>query len=528
MLSITIIARHGDRLTTLARDVRRQLYGVEGASAVLRTLRIFSHPSNRTALEQELSFLSSLKPGDPMANALRDSLETERSGAFNYYIDTSPSVYDIISFSRQRLGSKVGDCITAIIDITNLDRLKYCFATSDHKTEDALTYVGRFLDVEAPIRKALEGQHVAHAIAKFEFIESISVLPALPIGSSEEDVPRRPVVKSLVDLCIAKLPDLFQSTKNVGVTDHEVLDLSHIKTSIWEYSVENASTLATAPDHVSAGVLALALKGQSYINLAPFRDLAPTAARAVLQSLPGARAINLSGTAAIADDEIEGTLAAIGHDLDALYLLTPPSRVGELPKAIMLALKKWNHKCSKVLISSVLEEGTRWGIHKWFNLDLAIYPSVCRSTQYASSRSFPITQIMYKSTFKKGFVSSSRPILAHAFIGGGLVAPFRLWTGILKTIKDMDLNLGLEELQFVKFLIHNLALGPPTPDSEEYLEVRSIPTTASFVVYKPAPTESVYSNPGYHMWGLTPDAWTVVVLRDEIPKDILTQDGIFR
>lgn len=61
-----IFARHGDRLATLTRDVRRQLYGVEGASAVLRTLRIFSHPSNRIALEQELSFLSSLKPGDPM------------------------------------------------------------------------------------------------------------------------------------------------------------------------------------------------------------------------------------------------------------------------------------------------------------------------------------------------------------------------------------------------------------------------------------------------------------------------------
>ncbi|KAK6451512.1 hypothetical protein FP744_10007763 [Trichoderma asperellum] len=416
--------------------------------------------------------------------------------------------------------------------ISRNGKLKYCFATSDHKTENALTYIGRFLNVEAATRRALEGQHVAHAIAKFEFIESISPLAfhnlALPIGSSEEDVPCRPVVKSLVDLCIAKLPDLLQSTKNVGVTDYEVLDLSHIKTSIWEYSVENASTLVTAPDHVSAGVLALALKGQSYINLAPFRDLAPTAARAVLQSLPGARAINLSGTAAIADNEIEGTLAAIGHDLDALYLLTPPSRVGEPPKAIMLALKKWNHKCSKVLISSVLAEGTRCGIPEWFNPDLAIYPSVCKSTHYASSRSFPITQMIYKGTFKNAFVSDSRSILAHAFIGGGLVDPFRLWTGILKTINDTDLNLGREEAKFVKFLIHNLALGPPTPDSEEYLEVRSIPMKASFALYKPAPPKSLYSNPGYHMCGLTPDAWTVVVLRDEILKNTITQAGIFR
>lgn len=113
-----------------------------------------------------------------MKNALCDSLETERSGAFNY-IDTSPPVYKTASFFRQYLDPKVGHRVTAIIDITNLDRLKYCFATSHHKTEDALTYVGRFLNVEAATQKVLEGRRVAHAIAKFEFIGSISVLPSM-------------------------------------------------------------------------------------------------------------------------------------------------------------------------------------------------------------------------------------------------------------------------------------------------------------------------------------------------------------
>lgn len=89
----------------------------------------------------------------------------------------------------------------------------------------------------------------------------------------------------------------------------------------------------------------------------------------------------------------------------------------------------------------------------------------------------------------------------------------------------MHLNRSRERLDFVRFLIHNLALGPPTPGSEDYLEVRPIPMEASFAAYHQAPVEAVYSNPGYHMCDLTPEAWTAVVLRDEIPKDSLPEAG---
>jgi hypothetical protein len=335
-------------------------------------------------------------------------------------------------------------------------------------------------------------------------------------------------MKSLVDLCIARIIPYLALSNNIDMAAQEVLELPHIKTSIWKYCVENARTLADAPSHASV-LLVLALKGEKYINLAHFHDLLPVAVRDVLRSCPEARSINLSGTAAMADREIEETLAAVDHDLDALYLLSPPLVLSAtLPKAIMRALRNWNHVCSKVLISSVLAQGPTGPIPKeLFRKDTNILRSLdCNPTHYLGCKSFPITQIVYLSTFNNLQEPRSRPIMAHVFLGGGFVSPFRLWTSILKTIGDMHENSEKETLQFTRFLTHNLALGPPTADSPNSYEVRSIPTEASFATYNQWPEESLYNDPGCDMCDLTPDAWTVVVLRDVIPRDPARQEPL--
>ncbi|EHK44866.1 hypothetical protein TRIATDRAFT_88217 [Trichoderma atroviride IMI 206040] len=267
-------------------------------------------------------------------------------------------------------------------------------------------------------------------------ITRISSLSSTPVGNLERIAPPRPTGKSLIDLCIARLPYLFQSTENI--TDHEVLELPHIKPLIWEYCLENAHKLSICP-----ALLAQAFKGQTHISFAQFSKLAPAAVRHVLRLCPKALSINLSGTAAMADDEIEETLAAIDHSLDALYLLTPPHEiVGTMPKEVMRALRNWTHRCSKVLISSVLAEGSRGPI--------------------------PIS----------------------------LLSP-GTW-------------------------------GSPTVGSDKFYEVHSIPVEASFAVYNHEPKESIYSNPGYHMCNLTPDAWTAVVLRDVVHQDPPPQDKLGR
>lgn len=65
------MAWHVDRFATLSLGTHKPIWGVEAAEAVLQTLFIFSAASNRIAIEQELSFLSSLRPDDPMISAKR-------------------------------------------------------------------------------------------------------------------------------------------------------------------------------------------------------------------------------------------------------------------------------------------------------------------------------------------------------------------------------------------------------------------------------------------------------------------------
>lgn len=319
----------------------------------------------------------------------------------------------------------------------------------------------------------------------------------------------------MIDLCITRLPYFFQSTENIDITDYAVLELPHIKASICEYCLENAHTLVTCQ---ASGLLALALKGETHINLAHFRGLTPAAVRYVLQSCPEALSINLSGTAAMTDDEIGETLAAIDHDLDALYLLTHPHEiVGTLPKEVMRALRNWKHRCSKVLISSVLAEGSR-GPKPINFTDLrrhVLHQFAWNRTHCVGSKSFPITQIIYQSTFNNRY----RPILAHVFLGGGFVSSSRLQASILETIRNMNFLEKKETVDFTRFLMHNLAWGSSTVDSDKFHEIHSIPMEASFAVYNRVGEKPTYSHPGLHMCNLTPDAWTAVVLRDEIPKD---------
>lgn len=311
------------------------------------------------------------------------------------------------------------------------------------------------------------------------------------------------------------MPYLFQSSENIDVADYTVLELPQIKASIWKYCLENIRTLVIRQ---ASGLLALALKGETHINLAHFRGLTPAAVRHVLQSCPEALSINLSGTAAMADDEIGETLAAIDHNLDALYLLTHPREiVGTLPKEVMRALRNWKHRCSKVLISSVLAEGSRGPTPISFDdpYHHVLHQFAWNRTHCVGSKSFPITQIIYQSTFHNRY----HPILAHVFLGGSFVSSSRLQMSILETIRNMNSLKRKETVDFTRFLMHNLAWGSPILDSDKFYEVHSIPMEASFAVYKREHPESIYSDPGLHMCNMTPDAWTAVVLRDVIIKD---------
>lgn len=97
------------------------------------------------------------------------------------FATTSRTPSEILLELYSILQPSQSDCDTAIIDITDLDRLKYGFAANDHEIEDALTYLARFSN-RAPAKteqEALIDQSVTLALAKFEVIKGIRVLPGV-------------------------------------------------------------------------------------------------------------------------------------------------------------------------------------------------------------------------------------------------------------------------------------------------------------------------------------------------------------
>ncbi|KAM0247586.1 hypothetical protein ACHAQJ_009805 [Trichoderma viride] len=517
------MAQHGTRLAVIARYAYAPLFGITAAHAILRLLRILSYPSNRIALDQELSFSSSVKRGELEAGAVCDSLESKRlrSGAWT-------------QVDHLRLENRSSDwsrfCDIAVVDITDLDRLKYCFTGSNCETGDVVTYLGQFSTDTIAGQNTLEAECLVRALSEFQVIEKIPVWPVgsmhffnfgLQVQSHRGGLPLKPALKSLLHLCTVKVLDELLSTGE----DHdfsfldEVLGMPHIASFVMRHCLENADMLVKASDAISLKILTMAFKGKKYVNLAPFRNLPPATVRSLLRSLPEAQIINLSGTVAINDGELTDTLAAIDHDLDALYLLTPPNQLqhGQGPQVAVDALRNWNHKCCKVLISSMLSEEPKEGIPGRLDRAGSAYPRFETRNPYVSSKSFPVTQIIYYSTY-------DRPVLAHFFIGGGLVAPYRLMAGITKTIKDVHISHAWNDDKLGSSLVNSIALGPSTPNSDEYFDVRSIPVEASFFSSR-AELRREYWNPASQMRCLTPDAWTAVLLRDDVSTKASSPEG---
>lgn len=74
-------------------------------------------------------------------------------------------------------GSISANCDTAIVDITNLDELRYCFVADDHAMEDVRMYLDRFPNGATAEQEAFKDQLIAYVLAKFELIRSIRVSP---------------------------------------------------------------------------------------------------------------------------------------------------------------------------------------------------------------------------------------------------------------------------------------------------------------------------------------------------------------
>lgn len=69
-------------------------------------------------------------------------------------------------------------CVTAIIDITNLDGLRYCFGTNRYSTEDVPSYLDRAPSWPTKEQDAFR-ELVTHGFARFKHMKNLYVLPGV-------------------------------------------------------------------------------------------------------------------------------------------------------------------------------------------------------------------------------------------------------------------------------------------------------------------------------------------------------------
>ncbi|KAJ4182060.1 hypothetical protein NW767_013953 [Fusarium falciforme] len=135
-----VIARVGKHYRSLAAVHHQWLYGVSALRSCLRLLRIFSDPGNCLALKHELDLLAAFfkdKPPPPSEpEEYRDAESTTCPFPFittclaiGASYDSKTGQVQAIHELRYDMGYDQGDNNDGItvIDITDLDHVRYCF-----------------------------------------------------------------------------------------------------------------------------------------------------------------------------------------------------------------------------------------------------------------------------------------------------------------------------------------------------------------------------------------------------------------
>ncbi|KAH6609826.1 hypothetical protein Trco_003172 [Trichoderma cornu-damae] len=559
-LEVIVVSRRDAQFAIVTHDYHPSSSGMAAARAVLRILRIFSCPTNRMALQQEASFcFSTLEQRAHITDKSApgpSSLATLCHSPFPFattclHLGLWGTVFDPVESRQSDISTRYHQlqltehaaqwselCEAAVIDITDLDRPRYCFLANTGNTEDVITYLRRFSTGITETVRPAEDQQVVDALSRFRVLGRSPVVPAelselwRPISDvhtpyynflpeDEDDRadgrPRKQGSKSLMEMCTAKFLDQLLSAgreDDASLFD-QVLAIAPAAKFAWEYCVGNAHRLARRPQAITLRVLEMLLRGKAEVNLAPFRSMRAGGIRKLLRRLPEARTINLSGTPAIHANEITATLQAIDHDLDALCLLTPP--IGhfwdERVQDVLNAIKSWNRKCGKVLISSVLEDLSFQFTRPCLTVTQGrlLYSLVNSRGIDGVSKSFPVVQVIYRSTFD-GYS------LTPLFIGDGLVAPFRLMAAIMKTIRTMHRSSAWSDRNVGTSLVYNIAIGPSMLDPDECYDVCMFPAEAYILARHPDILLGQHET-AFHLRPMAPDAWTAVILRDGLPME---------
>ncbi|KAL8297322.1 hypothetical protein RB600_002353 [Gaeumannomyces tritici] len=481
------------RCFAVAEDL--YLYGTSVLNTCLRLVRIFSSPLNRVPLQQEIAFAREHYSHEGAKQLEHQCAETKPvpfpfvAACLVFGVANNPDDGQSKFVDLQPMGHGFDQCSrngVTIVDITDLDDIRYCFAAfHDMGAErgvplrtplSAMDYVLAFYDPQHQFM--VRSQETLKALKEYGLVQIEALNDrrlAKALGVSEEGVKsflhgQGPTAdkddKTAISLRDMATHKLLRELLHDPRPDISLLDvplaLTGVRNAALGYLIEHASDVAKCP--AGPAILALILAGQNKVDLSRFPGLTADGIREVLSSkqLKTAEIINLSGTQAFdTSDDIKATMSALGPNVRELYCLARPDRAHDdisVALALRSGLVRDIRLPQKILLGAVLSASLR-DLCSLFSLrngrggsqeDLIIKelgledlnrlkpralkmdgPPTPTSPDWPTTQ-FPVSQLLLQGNL--GYMM--RPECGIVHLDDGLIGPARVITGLLAIIRD--------------------------------------------------------------------------------------------
>ncbi|KLU91437.1 hypothetical protein MAPG_09957 [Magnaporthiopsis poae ATCC 64411] len=593
-----VIARPapGQRYRCLAVAHDQWLYGASALNTCLRLLRIFSNPLNRFPLQQEVAFAREYYSRED-AEELEREFEAVHQNApipfpfvaaclvFGASNNTESGGAKLVYLEHMGLRFDAGDNNDGItiIDITDLDNVRYCFVDFHgmeserevplHTPLSAMDYILAYYDPHHPFM--VHNRHTQKALKKYDLVQvealndcwpdeawRVSDQDAKNFSNSHGPTPgnddKMPV--SLRDKATHKLLHelLHDPSPDVSLLDVP-LGLAGVRKVALDYLIEHPSDVAKCP--AGPAILALGLHGQTTVDLSLFPDLTADGIREVLGSeqLKAAEIVNLSGTQAFATtDDIKATMGVLGPNVRELYHLVRPGRARDdisVALALRSGLVRDVRLPQKMLLGAVLSVSLRdlrnggdvgqedivikeAGLDS-LNLlkprDLKFDGPPAPTSPLWPTAQFPVSQLLIRDC-SEGMTLPGDIIHLH----DGLIGPARVITGLLAVIRShwLDtINRGITKLSLkvaFAFATEAATVMIPLKDGGGGEGGRAPPSYAMEINHPPIQALSASTREQFTFWTdsrkdqtmqpLGPDRWAAIAAFD-YPRDTLGGEG---
>ncbi|CAH0058200.1 unnamed protein product [Clonostachys solani] len=540
-----VIAKAGKHYRSLAAVHHQWLYGLTALRQCLQLLHIFGHGENRLALQQELRFAEEYYRDKEAPSQEPPELSWDKRGGICPFPFITNCLMLGTSFNQDLAQAGVvheepfgmgfdqgdnNDGIT-VIDITDLENVKYCFVNflDTYEGEEdfqgplyqPLTgwqYVKNYYPEEDPIPQA--HIHLPKSLDTKPLINIATLAETWPWGKWEvsDAVPRdtigpdnHPVVQSLVEKTVERIVDALLVSNDLdefNAAKDQLQVLPNSAAILKKILLSRADQVGKTPH--SLLLMGLAYTGETHLDWAHFPNLDIVGLQSTFEagSFASVESLNLSGTLASRSLSLPRVLSGLTC-LKSLYLLDRPDRLDDDSAAqVVLGLASLDSGVAleKVVVSAVMSIPIR--LKTWLP-DTNDAPDAIPG--------FPIAQLLvYHKTDTINVHGQVAPY-EYFFLGDALLSPARFVNGLLRYVRALNSQRYIMSSGSGSELAACIALSSSVPGDKDIGEIGPLPAQAYKFgrnSYHSSLSHGCYSE----MRNLKPGQWTVLLSRNAAPE----------